>query len=159
MSSRKKVAENFKAVCSVSEMARQLGLSRSRFYQLQRAGVVPLPVYCIVKRHPFYPEALQQVCHAIYRSGIGYNGQLVLFYHRHKQRTRKSASGDRPSIKWLTGVLQSQLGMKVTAPQIQHSIKTLFPQGLAARTDKKIVLETLLQYLHQQRSGNSPVDD
>jgi hypothetical protein len=37
------MSEETKAVVTVSEMARMVGLSRARFYQLQRAGVFPPP--------------------------------------------------------------------------------------------------------------------
>ena len=34
-----------KAAVTVAEMARMFGMSRARFYQLQKAGVFPTPVY------------------------------------------------------------------------------------------------------------------
>ena len=43
-----------KAVVTVSEMARMVGLSRARFYQLVRAGVFPAPAY--KKGRPIYVE-------------------------------------------------------------------------------------------------------
>ena len=36
--------EPTKVAVSVAEMARMVGLSRARFYQLRRAGVFPTPV-------------------------------------------------------------------------------------------------------------------
>jgi hypothetical protein len=50
------MSEGAKAVVSVSEMARMVGLSRARFYQLQQAGVFPLPVYDVASRRPVYPQ-------------------------------------------------------------------------------------------------------
>ena len=37
---------DLKAVCSVTALAKKLGLSRARFYQLQKMGVFCAPVYC-----------------------------------------------------------------------------------------------------------------
>jgi hypothetical protein len=51
-----------KAVVTVSEMARMVGLSRARFYQLVEAGVFPPPVYCVSTRRPMYVEELQTIC-------------------------------------------------------------------------------------------------
>ena len=41
-----------KAIVTVSEMARMCGLSRARFYQLQKAGIFPSPVYDVSTRRP-----------------------------------------------------------------------------------------------------------
>jgi len=51
-----------KAAVTVAEMARMLGLSRARFYQLQSAGVFPSPVYLVSNRRPIYVEEMQEVC-------------------------------------------------------------------------------------------------
>jgi hypothetical protein len=50
--------EGAKAAVIVSEMARMVGLSRARFYQLRKAGVFPLPVYDVATRRPVYTEEL-----------------------------------------------------------------------------------------------------
>ncbi len=51
---------DLKAVCSVTELTKKLGLSRARFYQLQKMGVFPMPIYCTRTIRPFYPLELQQ---------------------------------------------------------------------------------------------------
>ena len=51
--------DDFKAVCSVTELAKKLDLSRARFYQLQKVCVFPEPVYCIRTKRPFYPMDIQ----------------------------------------------------------------------------------------------------
>ena len=48
------MSDETKAIVTVSEMARMCGLSRARFYQLQKAGVFPAPVY--QDGRPLYPE-------------------------------------------------------------------------------------------------------
>lgn len=54
--------EELPAVVSVSEMARKVGLSRSRFYDLVRAGVFPQSVYCIRTRRPMFLTEQQADC-------------------------------------------------------------------------------------------------
>ena len=71
---------DFGAVCSVTELAGKIGLSRARFYQLMEKGVFPKPVYCTRTRRPFYTLDLQQKCIDIRKTGIGYNQQPVVFY-------------------------------------------------------------------------------
>jgi len=54
--------ELLKAAVTVAEMARMVGLSRARFYQLQKAGVFPAPKYDDVKKRPFYDQEAQKAC-------------------------------------------------------------------------------------------------
>jgi hypothetical protein len=55
-----------------------LGLSRARFYQLQKAGVFPPPADSLSNRRPVYVEELQEVCLEVRRRNCGING--MLFY-------------------------------------------------------------------------------
>lgn len=88
------------AVCSVSEMARRLGLSRARFYQLVKSGVFPPPLRSGTRR-PSYPCDLQEQCLAIRETRVGFNGLPVLF-DRHDQaaklegKQRGSTTGSWP---------------------------------------------------------------
>src|SRR5436309_15362530 len=76
------MSEETKAVVTVSEMARMCGLSRARFYQLQKAGVFPAPTYQAGR--PVYTEGQQQVCLEVRRRNRGVNGEPVLFYARRR---------------------------------------------------------------------------
>jgi hypothetical protein len=49
-----------KAVVSVAEMARMVGMSRARFYQLLNEGVFPPPLYRIETRRPFFNQQMQE---------------------------------------------------------------------------------------------------
>jgi len=71
-----------KAIVSVAEMARMVGLSRARFYQLIRAGTFPQPLYDLRTRRPNYPEELQRVVIEARRRNCGVDGRPVLFYAR-----------------------------------------------------------------------------
>ena len=75
------------AVISVSAMARQVGLSRARFYDLVEQGVFPPPIYMVSNRRPFFSSELQQRCRQIRASGIGWDGRLVLFYSPRRSGT------------------------------------------------------------------------
>ncbi|GAB5517605.1 hypothetical protein [Rhodopirellula baltica] len=77
-----------KAVVSVAEMARMVGLSRQRFYQVM-GTTFPSPLYDTRTRRPFYPEDLQKVCLNVRRSNCGADGRPVMFY----------AKGHRPAVK------------------------------------------------------------
>jgi hypothetical protein len=51
-----------KTVVSVAEMARMVGLSRARFYQLVGEGIFPSPLYSVHTRRPFFSEEMQAIC-------------------------------------------------------------------------------------------------
>src|SRR4249920_3688342 len=70
-----------KAAVNVAEMARMVGLSRARFYQLI-GSAFPCPVYCVSTRRPFYGEEAQKVCLEVRRRNCGIDGKPILFYSR-----------------------------------------------------------------------------
>jgi hypothetical protein len=76
------MSQETKAVVTVSEMARMCGLSRARFYQLQKAGIFPLPLYDVSTRRPIYDEKAQKVCLEVRRRNCGVNNKSILFYAR-----------------------------------------------------------------------------
>ena len=73
--------EPTKAAVTVAEMARMVGLSRARFYQLLGTAF-PFPVYDVSTRRPAYVEEQQRVCLEVRRRNCGIDGKPVLFYAR-----------------------------------------------------------------------------
>jgi len=72
---------SLKAVISVSQMARMVSLSRSRFYSLMEQGIFPRPLYLIRTRRPVYNAEMQAACLAVRQRGIGFEtGEPILFY-------------------------------------------------------------------------------
>ena len=70
-----------KSVVSVAGMARMLGLSRARFYQLIGTAF-PQPERHPKPERPVYTEELQQVCLEVRRRNCGIDGKPILFYSR-----------------------------------------------------------------------------
>jgi predicted DNA-binding transcriptional regulator AlpA len=65
---------------TVSEMAAMVGLSRSRFYSLVKAGVFPRPVYKMLDWHAaVYIEHMQMQCMQVRQTRIGINGRSLHF--------------------------------------------------------------------------------
>ena len=73
--------EPTKAAVTVAEMARMVGLSRARFYQLL-GTTFPWPVYDVSTRRPIYVEEQQSICLEVRRRNCGIDGKPVLFYAR-----------------------------------------------------------------------------
>ena len=71
-----------KFAVSVAEMAKMVGLSRARFYELMEAGVFPRPERHAESGRPFFSEEQQKVVLGVRLRNRGVNGKAVLFYAR-----------------------------------------------------------------------------
>jgi hypothetical protein len=153
------MSDETKAVVSVSEMARMVGLSRARFYQLQKAGIFPAPVYQAGR--PVYTEDQQQVCLEVRRKNRGINGQPILFYARRRgiQSARRAPKESKPTSKNrdVTALLDglNALGLTTaTAAQVVEVTKELFPQGTDG-LDQAEVLRAVFLHLKRRNSGGN----
>jgi hypothetical protein len=150
-----------KAIVSVSEMARMCGLSRARFYQLQRLGVFPAPLYDVSTRRPIYVEELQKVCLEVRRRNCGINGKPVLFYARRDlwspvakgpPKAKKPPKDNRHAE--LVEALNSLGLTTATASKVEDAMKELFPQG-TAETDQAEVIRAVFVHLKRRDSGDN----
>lgn len=115
-------------------MARMVGLSRARFYQLVGEGIFPSPLYSVHSRRPFFSEEMQQVCMDVRKRNCGVNGKPILFHtQRHplgqQQRSMKKPKTE-PNLKnqyadLLDGL--RSLGLEVTAAVVEPDVDELFP--------------------------------
>ena len=148
-----------KAAVSVAEMARMLGLSRARFYQLV-GSTFPWPQYDLATRRPFYNEELQRVCLDVRRQNCGIDGRPLLFYARRpttapplrKPRKAAAASDDRHAdlVDGLKG-----LGLAAaTAAQVAEAVKELYPNGASDVPQGELVRAVFL-YLRRQNSRDN----
>jgi hypothetical protein len=148
-----------KAVVTITEMARMVGLSPARFRQLM-GSTFPSPLYSVATRRPFYSEDMQVICLDVRRRNCGIDGRPVLFYCRRggeasaprKFKTIKPTKNEQHG-ELLDGL--RALGLTtVTSDQIATAIKTLYPNGVT-EVDRGGVLRTIFLHLKQQnRSVN-----
>jgi hypothetical protein len=131
-------------------MSHILDLSRSRFYQLLDEGIFPPPLYDVRTRRPFYSAELQQLCCEIKESGLGFNGQFILFYsprtkpNTPRKHTVKSNTTDTQYKEYIE-TLQN-MGLNCTASQVSNAIDKLFPDGLE-NIDQGVVIRDLFRYI------------
>lgn len=142
------LSDDLKEVCSVIEMAKKVGLSRVRFYQLQQKGIFPKPVYLGHPNRPFYPLDLQQKCIEIRKTGIGYNGQPVIFNTAPKKSARKPQKQPDHRYEPFANILR-QLGLNVSHVDVKDAVKSLYPQGLEKHPDEGIVLRDLFNHFRK----------
>lgn len=154
------MTDQVKAAVTVAEMARMVGLSRARFYQLQKMGVFPAPRIDEVKQRPFYDEEAQLVCLEVRRRNCGVNGQVVLFYARRQTitptgpRPRKPTPVPRQPKYALVDALAS-LGLVTTPAQVESAVQELFGSRGPAM-DRGEVLRAV--FLHLKKRQN-PADN
>jgi|ERR1051325_5304718 predicted DNA-binding transcriptional regulator AlpA len=153
------MSDETKAVVTVSEMARMCGLSRARFYQLQKAGVFPAPTYQAGR--PVYTEEQQAVCLEVRRKNRGINGEPVLFYARRRPiaPAKKAPKTSAPAPK--NGIVAAlvdglnALGLTTaTAAQVVEVTKELFPEG-TDKLDQAEVLRAVFLHLKRQNSAGN----
>jgi hypothetical protein len=125
-------------------MAREVGLSRARFYQLVEAGVFPPPVRSGTRR-PFYDPDLQQKCLQTRQTGVGFNGQPVLFNQRRSSsKARKDPKGQYDGF---VAALRN-MGLKVNASDVKRAIQAMYPAGQGQGQDQSQVLRDLFQHFY-----------
>ena len=118
--------KDYKSICTVTELAKKLALSRARFYQLQRAGVFPAPVYCLYTKRPFYPMDLQEKCLEIRKTGIGHNGRPIIFYSKRNVAATKPNSCSEQKYRELSETLK-QMGLKTSPANVRRAFMTIYP--------------------------------
>lgn len=149
-----------KAVVTVAEMARMVGLSRARFYQLQQEGIFPLPLYDIATRRPIYPEAMQEACLEVRRKNCGANGKPILFYARRIETTNRRATRrvlPPTTIDELGGIVEGvkSLGLMVKSSQVKAAVKELFPQGITQVDQGEVIRAIFVQMKRRNRDDNA----
>lgn len=162
-----------KDVVSVSEMARMLGFSRARFYQLVRDGVLPRPTPAGQGKRPYYSREQQEQCIEVRRTNRGINGQAILFYAMRPQpqaashavpvrqrrtsssgQTNRQPSPDATMIRDLHGGL-SQLGLSnVTDQSIRLALADAYPDGMVG-VDPAELLRSVFGRLNRQNTRDN----
>jgi len=136
---------------SVTDMARAVGLSRSRFYALMESGTFPPPIYLIATRRPFYDERLKEQCLEIRRSGLGLNGEPILFYPKRignptRASRRSSSARKRTTARAvdtrIRHLAQMLTGLGIADPKpdaIDAALRDCFPEGVEGQDEGVVV--------------------
>ena len=149
--------ENTKSVVSVSEMARMVGLSRQRFYQLA-GSTFPSPIYDINTRRPFYTKEMQTVCLEVRRRNCGVDGRPVMFYSKGHQLSkqqkpkRKTPKPTTPKYTAIADAIQALGLSSVSDQQIGDAIGVLFPEGTNDTAEAEIIRAV---FVHIQRQNSA----
>ena len=104
-------------------MAKLAGFSRQRFYDLIEKSVFPEPVR--TGSRPMYPPEIQEAVLDVVETGVGANGEYVLF--NAKRAKNKTAVHEESTNDSLQSVVESlsALGLSVTKKQVAEAVKEL----------------------------------
>jgi hypothetical protein len=146
-----------KMAVTVAEMARMVGLSRARFYQLQKAGVFPPPQMNEAKKRPFYDQEAQKVCLEVRRKNCGVNGQVVLFYARRQviaptRNKPKKVKAKQPHTELVESL--KALGLAATAAEVGEAVTDLFGGRTDGKDDGEVIRAVFLHLNRRNTSGN-----
>ncbi len=160
-----------KEVVSVSEMARMLGLSRARFYQLMKAGVFPKPEQSPETKRPFFDREKQEQCVKVRRTNQGVNGQVILFYAMRTpasapppastRQPRRRTGSERPRRSTEDATINelrhglAQLGVsQVTEASVRTALAQTYPDGWL-NVDHAELLRAVFDRLNRQDSHDN----
>lgn len=164
-----------KSVVTIVEMARLVGLSRTRFRQLVAVGVFPSPKRNAETGRPYFDADGQAACLSVRAKNCGINGQPVLFYSRRmvpqpspaarrplsaqsgKPRQRKTtappASG-RGEVAVLVDGLR-QLGLSdVNEQKVADALRVCFPGGTEGKPSNEVLLAVFRRLMRRDSGGN-----
>lgn len=143
-----------KPIMSVGEMAQSLGHSRARFWQLQKQNIYPLAIYDVRTKRPFFDARLQRICYEVRETGIGCNGQFILFYSPRRTFTTKTQRScvEKTRKKEIPAEHQelvdtlTQMGMEVSGEQVSEVVQKIYPDGLDNRDMGVVVREVFCHF-------------
>ena len=149
-----------KSAVSVTEMARMVGLSRARFYQLVRRGTFPPADQDAVTGRPCYFEEKQRQVLEVRRRNCGVDGRPLLFYSRRRDlgQTKTAPRPTKPKAKLNNHAdvidLLGQVKITMTSAQVEAVLKELFPEGTEG-IDIATIVEAIIDRIHRQNSPGS----
>lgn len=141
-----------KAAMSVSEMCRFLDMSRSQFYWHARRGTFHKPLYMARNNRPFFTESMAEENLRAKESGIGIDGQYVIFYNKTTPQVKDVPEKMKPVKQSHSNLLPSlrTLGLdNVTTDQVKSALATCFPDGTDDTEESKVLRDV---FRHLKRS-------
>jgi hypothetical protein len=125
-------------------MARLMGTSRTRLYQLMADEVILRPVYLIANRRPVYTKEMAVRNLKVKQKNVGVNGRVIMFYSsrpkysaslkpkaepKKNRREEECVSSQKGRHDDLIEALEA-LGIENIKPeQIDSAIRICFPDG------------------------------
>jgi hypothetical protein len=139
-----------KAAVSVAAMCRLLKMSRSQVYWHIKKGTFHAPLNLPSNHRPYFTASMVEDNLRARESGVGVNGEYVIFYERQATGTKPSEKKSKTDHSSLIDGLKALGLTTVTTEQLDAALSTCFPQGTSGQ-DEGAVLRTVFRHL--KRSG------
>jgi hypothetical protein len=128
---------------TVQELCELVGLSKNRFYALQRAGIFPAAMRSSLNGRPVFDSALVEQCLGIVRNRVGANG--VPYVPNRKSRPARQPSTKKPAGRH-QGLIEAlgSLGLTATPAEVDEAMKRL-PDGGAGLEEPELIRQVFLE--------------
>ncbi len=128
---------------TVQELCELVGLSKNRFYALQKAGIFPAAMRSPLNNRPVFDSALVEQCLAIVRNRVGANG--VPYVPNRKSRPARQASTKKPTGRH-QGLIEAlgSLGLTATPAEVDGAMKRL-PDCGAGLEEPELIRQVFLE--------------
>ncbi len=132
---------------TLQELCDQLGISKGRYYTLQKRGIFPAPQRTSSNRPVFDQEQVQK-CVEVVRSRVGINGEPILFNRKPvPEPSKKRATPVKGKHDDLIAALTS-LGLSASVEQVNAAIATLPNAG--ADMEEPALIKAVFLHLKKQ---------
>jgi len=135
-----------KAVVSVTQMCRILRMCRSQFYWHVKRGTFHAPLYLASNKRPYFKASMVEDNLRARNTGVGVNGEPVIFYERQPTGTKAEKMKARADHSALLGDLKAAGLNEVTSEQVEAALAACFPGGTAGH-DEDTVLTAVFRHL------------
>jgi hypothetical protein len=128
---------------TVQELCELVGLSKNRFYALQKAGIFPAAMRSSLNGRPVFDSALVEQCLGIVRNRVGANG--VPYVPNRKARPARQPSAKKPAGRH-QGLIEAlaSLGLTATPAEVDEAMGKL-PDGGAGLEEPELIRQVFLE--------------
>jgi len=124
-----------------------IGISKGRYYTLQKQGIFPAPQRTSSNR-PVFDQTLTQQCLEVVRSRVGINGEPILFNRKPVQEPSKKRVTTGPKKHEDLIAALGSLGLSATAESVAAAIASLPNAG--ADLDEPALIKAVFLILKKQ---------
>jgi hypothetical protein len=126
---------------TVQELCELIGLSKNRFYALQKAGIFPAAMRSPLNNRPVFDSALVEQCLGIVRNRVGANG--VPYVPNRKGRPARQPSAKKRAWRH-QGLIEAlgSLGLTATPAEVDEAMKRL-PDGGAGLEEPELIRQVV----------------
>lgn len=149
-----KTENSLKAAVSVSQMCRLFHppMSRSQFYWHVAKKTFHAPLYLASNKRPYFTASMVEDNLRARETGVGVNGEYVIFYERQLTATKATEKKGKPDHSTLIDGLKSLGLMSVSDDQIEGALAACFPNGITSQ-DEPNVLRVVFRHLKRAGVG------